>query len=173
MNLALAHSRARAGVHAPAVRVEVHLGGGLPNFTLVGLPAAAVRESRERVRAAIQNAQFEFPQRRIVVNLAPADLPKEGGRYDLAIALGILAASGQIPVPALSDIELLGELAVLGAASAGLTSGHGSGRRGGRLDHEQGVVASVRAARRHVHAHLPRARCGRHEAHDRREEALA
>ncbi|PZO07980.1 MAG: hypothetical protein DCF27_09435 [Lysobacteraceae bacterium] len=114
MNLALAHSRARAGVHAPAVRVEVHLGGGLPNFTLVGLPAAAVRESRERVRAAIQNAQFEFPQRRIVVNLAPADLPKEGGRYDLAIALGILAASGQIPVPSLSDIELLGELALTG-----------------------------------------------------------
>ena len=79
MNQALAHSRARAGVHAPAVRVEVHLAGGLPNFTLVGLPATAVRESRERVRAAIQNAQFEFPQRRIVVNLAPADLPKEGG----------------------------------------------------------------------------------------------
>ncbi|MBW8366275.1 MAG: hypothetical protein K0M70_00230, partial [Arenimonas sp.] len=114
MNLALAHSRARAGVHAPAVRVEVHLGGGLPNFTLVGLPAAAVRESRERVRAAIQNAQFEFPQRRIIVNLAPADLPKEGGRYDLAIALGILAASGQIPMPSLLDIELLGELALTG-----------------------------------------------------------
>jgi len=114
MNLALAHSRARAGVHAPAVRVEVHLGGGLPNFTLVGLPAAAVRESRDRVRAAIINAQFEFPRRRIVVNLAPADLPKEGGRYDLAIALGILAASGQLPVQALGDCELLGELALTG-----------------------------------------------------------
>jgi magnesium chelatase family protein len=114
MNLALAHSRARAGVHAPAVRVEVHLGGGLPNFTLVGLPAAAVRESRDRVRAAIQTSQFEFPQRRIVVNLAPADLPKEGGRYDLAIALAILAASGQLPVQALGDCELLGELALTG-----------------------------------------------------------
>ncbi len=114
MNLALAYSRARAGVHAPSVRVEVHLGGGLPNFTLVGLPAAAVRESRERVRSAIQNAQFEFPQRRITVNLAPADLPKEGGRYDLAIALGILAASGQLPVPALADCEFLGELALTG-----------------------------------------------------------
>lgn len=114
MNLALAHSRARAGVHAPAVRVEVHLAGGLPNFTLVGLPAAAVRESRERVRAAIQNGQFEFPQRRITVNLAPADLPKEGGRYDLAIALGILAASGQIPVQSLSEVELIGELALTG-----------------------------------------------------------
>src|SRR5690606_33053543 len=96
MNLALAYSRARVGVHAPEVRVEAHLGGGLPNFTLVGLPATAVRESRERVRAAIVNAQLEFPQRRITVNLAPADLPKEGGRYDLAIALGLLAASGQL-----------------------------------------------------------------------------
>ncbi len=114
MNLALAHSRARAGVHAPPVRVEVHLGGGLPSFTLVGLPAAAVRESRERVRAAIQNAQFDFPQRRITVNLAPADLPKDGGRYDLAIALGILAASGQLPVAALAGCELLGELALTG-----------------------------------------------------------
>lgn len=114
MNLALAHSRARVGVHAPAVRVEVHLGGGLPNFTLVGLPAAAVRESRERVRSAIANAQLEFPQRRITVNLAPADLPKEGGRYDLAIALAILAASGQLPVAALGELELLGELALTG-----------------------------------------------------------
>jgi magnesium chelatase family protein len=114
MNLALAHSRARAGVHAPPVRIEAHLGGGLPSFTLVGLPATAVRESRERVRAAIQNAQLEFPQRRITVNLAPADLPKLGGRYDLAIALAILAASGQVPVAALGDCELLGELALTG-----------------------------------------------------------
>jgi magnesium chelatase family protein len=118
MNLALAHSRARVGVHAPAVRVEVHLGGGLPHFSLVGLPAAAVRESRERVRAAIANSQLEFPQRRITVNLAPADLPKEGGRYDLAIALAILAASGQLPVLALSDCELLGELALTGELKA-------------------------------------------------------
>ena len=114
MNLALAHSRARVGVLAPPVRVEVHLGGGLPNFSLVGLPAAAVRESRERVRSAIANAQLEFPQRRITVNLAPADLPKEGGRYDLAIALGLLAASGQVPVQALGEVELLGELALTG-----------------------------------------------------------
>ena len=114
MNLALAHSRARVGVLAPAVRVEAHLGGGLPNFPLVGMPATAVRESRERVRSAIGNAQFEFPQRRITVNLAPADLPKEGGRYDLAIALGLLAASGQVPVQALGEVELLGELALTG-----------------------------------------------------------
>lgn len=114
MNLALAHSRARVGVLAPPVRVEVHLGGGLPNFNLVGLPAAAVRESRERVRAAIANAQLEFPRRRITVNLAPADLPKEGGRFDLAIALGLLAASGQVPVQALGAVECLGELALTG-----------------------------------------------------------
>src|SRR5688572_15788581 len=114
MNLALAHSRARCGVHAPPVRIEAHLGGGLPNFKLVGLPAAAVRESRERVRAAILNAQPEFPARRITVNLAPADLPKTGGRYGLPIALAILAASGQLPVSVLADVEFLGELALTG-----------------------------------------------------------
>jgi magnesium chelatase family protein len=114
MGLALVHSRARAGVHAPAVRVEVHLAGGLPRMTLVGLPATAVREASERVRAAIQCAQLEFPARRITVNLAPADLRKEGGRYDLAIALGILAASGQLPEAALRDVEVLGELALTG-----------------------------------------------------------
>lgn len=114
MGLALVHSRARAGVHAHAVRVEVHLSGGLPRMTIVGLPAAAVREASERVRAAIQCAQLEFPARRITVNLAPADLRKEGGRYDLAIALGILAASGQLPEAALRDIEVLGELALTG-----------------------------------------------------------
>ncbi|SDZ18781.1 Subunit ChlI of Mg-chelatase [Lysobacter sp. yr284] len=77
MNLALVHSRARTGVRAPAVRVEVHLGGGLPCMNIVGLPEAAVRESKDRVRAAIASAQYEFPQRRITVNLAPADLPKD------------------------------------------------------------------------------------------------
>ena len=94
MSLALVNSRARAGVSAPPVRVEVHLSGGLPSTQIVGLPEAAVRESRDRVRAAILCAQFEFPTRRITVNLAPADLPKDGGRFDLPIALGILAASG-------------------------------------------------------------------------------
>ena len=118
MGLALVHSRARAGVHAPAVRVEVHLSGGLPRMTIVGLPATAVREASERVRAAIQCAQLEFPARRITVNLAPADLRKEGGRYDLAIALGILAASGQLPEAALRDVEVLGELALTGELRA-------------------------------------------------------
>jgi len=114
MGLALVHSRARAGVHAPAVRVEVHLGGGLPSMSIVGLPEAAVREAKDRVRAAIQCAQFEFPARRITVNLAPADLRKDGGRFDLPIALGILAASGQLPLDALDDYEFLGELGLTG-----------------------------------------------------------
>lgn len=114
MTLALAHSRARTGVHAPAVRVEVYLAPGLPALNIVGLPEAAVRESRDRVRAAIQCAQFEFPSRRITVNLAPADLPKDGGRFDLPIALGILAASGVVDVQALGRFELLGELALTG-----------------------------------------------------------
>ena len=112
------HSRARAGVHAPEVRVEVHLGGGLPRMSIVGLPQAAVRESSERVRAAIQCSQLEFPARRITVNLAPADLRKDGGRFDLAIALGILAASDQLPLAALSGIEVLGELALTGELRA-------------------------------------------------------
>ncbi|MFC3552400.1 YifB family Mg chelatase-like AAA ATPase [Lysobacter cavernae] len=118
MNLALVHSRARSGVHAPAVRVEVHLGGGLPAMSIVGLPEAAVREAKDRVRAAIQCAQFEFPARRITVNLAPADLPKDGGRFDLPIALGILAASGQIPLQALNEYEFLGELGLTGELRA-------------------------------------------------------
>jgi magnesium chelatase family protein len=118
MSLALVHSRARVGVVSPPVRVEVHLSGGLPGMSIVGLPEAAVRESKDRVRAAIQCAQLEFPQRRITVNLAPADLPKDGGRFDLPIALGILAASGQLPVESLSQVECLGELALTGELRA-------------------------------------------------------
>src|SRR5690349_9136360 len=114
MSLALAYSRARTGVHAPEVRVEVYLAAGLPALNIVGLPEAAVRESRDRVRAAIQCAQFQFPQRRITVNLAPADLPKDGGRFDLPIALGILAANGDVSPDALARYELLGELALTG-----------------------------------------------------------
>ena len=107
-----------AGVSAPPVRVEVHLSGGLPSTQIVGLPEAAVREARDRVRAAILCAQFEFPTRRITVNLAPADLPKDGGRFDLPIALGILAASGQIRREALADYEFLGELSLTGELRA-------------------------------------------------------
>ena len=118
MGLSLVHSRARVGARAPAVQVEVHVGGGLPTMSIVGLPQAAVREAKDRVRAAIHNAQFEFPNGRITVNLAPADLPKSGGRFDLPIALGVLAASGQIPNAALRDVEFLGELGLTGELRA-------------------------------------------------------
>ncbi len=115
MSLAIVNSRALVGVDAPAVTVEAHLANGLPALTLVGLPETAVKESKDRVRSAILNCGFEFPARRITLNLAPADLPKDGGRFDLAIALGILAASGQIPAASLASLECLGELALSGA----------------------------------------------------------
>lgn len=114
MSLAIIYSRAKLGIQAPQVTVEVHLSNGLPSLSIVGLPEAAVKESKDRVRSAIINSHLEFPARRIIVNLAPADLPKEGGRYDLPIALGILAASGQIPKELLKNYEFLGELALSG-----------------------------------------------------------
>ena len=115
MSLAIVYSRAQVGVEAPVVTVEAHLANGLPALTLVGLPETAVKESKDRVRSAIINSSLEFPARRITLNLAPADLPKDGGRFDLAIALGILAASGQLPIKALEQVECLGELALSGA----------------------------------------------------------
>lgn len=114
MSLAIVYSRAQVGIHAPLVSVEVHLSSGLPGLFIVGLPEAAVKESKDRVRGALLNSQLEFPSRRITINLAPADLPKEGGRFDLPIALGILAASGQIDRNALNRYEFLGELALGG-----------------------------------------------------------
>ncbi|MBK5010737.1 YifB family Mg chelatase-like AAA ATPase [Pseudomonas sp. S60] len=118
MSLALVHSRAQVGVQAPAVSVETHLANGLPHLTLVGLPETTVKESKDRVRSAIVNSGLNYPARRITQNLAPADLPKDGGRYDLAIALGILAADGQLPATMLADMECLGELALSGALRA-------------------------------------------------------
>ena len=114
MSLAVLKSRALNGMDAPEVTVEVHLANGLPSFTIVGLPETEVKESKDRVRAALQNARFDFPAMRITVNLAPADLPKESGRFDLPIALGILAASGQIPADALDRYEFAGELSLSG-----------------------------------------------------------
>jgi magnesium chelatase family protein len=114
MAVAVVKSRALSGMDAPEVVVEAHLANGLPAFTLVGLPETEVKEARDRVRAAIQNARFEFPARRITVNLAPADLPKESGRFDLPIALAILAASGQIPPDKFNACEFAGELALTG-----------------------------------------------------------
>jgi len=114
MSLAIVNSRAKLGINAPQVTVEVHISNGLPSLSIVGLPETAVKESKDRVRSALINSHLEFPAQRITVNLAPADLPKEGGRYDLPIALGILAASGQIPIEQLERYEFLGELALSG-----------------------------------------------------------
>ncbi len=114
MSVAVIYSRAQVGIEAPLVTIEVHLSNGLPGLSIVGLPEAAVKESKDRVRSALLNSQFEFPLRRITINLAPADLPKEGGRFDLAIALGVLAASGQLEAAACAGLEFVGELALTG-----------------------------------------------------------
>jgi len=114
MAFAVLHSRALSGMQASPVTVEVHLANGLPSFAIVGLPEAEVKEARDRVRAALQNARFGFPARHVTVNLAPADLPKESGRFDLPIALGILAATGQLPGEGLDRFEFAGELSLAG-----------------------------------------------------------
>ncbi len=114
MSLAVVFSRALNGMQAPLVEVEAHLANGLPVFNIVGLPDTEVKESRDRVRAAILQSGFDFPAKRITVNLAPADLPKESSRLDLPIAIGILAASGQILTDHLAEYEFAGELALSG-----------------------------------------------------------
>ncbi|AKD39085.1 protein ComM [Pasteurella multocida subsp. multocida OH4807] len=114
MSLAIVYSRASIGVQAPLVTIEVHFSNGKPQFNLVGLPEKTVKEAQDRVRSALLNAQFKYPAKRITVNLAPADLPKEGGRFDLPIALGMLAAAGQIEAQKLQQFEFVGELALTG-----------------------------------------------------------
>ena len=114
MSLATVHSRAQVGINAPQVTIEVHLSNGLPALSIVGLADTEVKESKDRVRAALINSHFDFPARRITINLAPADLPKEGSRFDLPIAIGILAASGQIPLEKVGQFEFIGELALSG-----------------------------------------------------------
>ncbi|HLF95744.1 MAG TPA: YifB family Mg chelatase-like AAA ATPase, partial [Methylococcaceae bacterium] len=114
MSLAIVYSRGQQGIAAPLVTVEAHLSNGLPSLSIVGLPETAVKESKDRVRGALLNCHFDFPAQRITLNLAPADLPKEGGRFDLAIAVGILAASGQVKGEALGGYEFLGELSLTG-----------------------------------------------------------
>ena len=115
MSLAVLYSRALSGMDAPLVTTEVHLAAGLPSFTIVGLPEAEVKEARDRVRSALINCRFEFPARRITVNLAPADLPKESGRFDLPIALGILAANQGLRPEALQNYTIIGELSLDGS----------------------------------------------------------
>ena len=156
MSLSLVQSRALLGLEAASVTVEVHLANGLPSFTLVGLADVEVKEARERVRAAIQNAGLEFPSnKRITVNLAPADLPKDSGRFDLPIALGILAAAGQIEAARLAGHEFAGELSLSGhlrpvrGALAMALALHGRGRRDAA-----GAAGRERARGR------PGARCG-------------
>lgn len=119
MSLAVVFSRARTGIEAPLVTVEVHLSGGLPSFSIVGLAETAVKEAKDRVRSALMTLNFAFPRQRITVNLAPAELPKHGGRFDLPIAVGILAASGQIDARRLDAYEMIGELALTGALRPG------------------------------------------------------
>lgn len=114
MSVSVVLTRAQSALHAPDVRVEAHISNGLPAFTIVGMPETAVKESKDRVRAAIINSGFEFPNRKITINLSPADLPKEGGRYDLPIAIGVLMASGQIQAEDISAYEMVGELALTG-----------------------------------------------------------
>ncbi len=130
MSLSIVYCRALAGVNAPEITVEVHLANGLPNISLVGLADTEVKESKDRVRGAIINSRFEFPARRIIINLGPADLPKEGSRFDLAIALGILTASEQVNAKSLSRYEFIGELAL-----------------SGKLRHVKGILPAVIQAR--------------------------
>ncbi|KEO26430.1 AAA domain family protein [Escherichia coli 1-250-04_S3_C2] len=115
MSLSIVHTRAALGVNAPPITVEVHISKGLPGLTMVGLPETTVKEARDRVRSAIINSGYEYPAKKITINLAPADLPKEGGRYDLPIAIALLAASEQLTANKLDEYELVGELALTGA----------------------------------------------------------
>src|SRR5262249_35070814 len=114
MPTSIVHSRASLGIDAPLVMIETHLSNGLPAFSIVGLPETAVKESRDRVRSTLLNTQFEFPARRITVNLAPADLPKYGSRFDLPIALSVLTAAEQLPQSIMNQYEFAGELGLTG-----------------------------------------------------------
>ncbi|MDO5651770.1 MAG: YifB family Mg chelatase-like AAA ATPase [Moraxella sp.] len=144
MSFAQVFTRSVVGLHAPEVTVEVHLSQGLPALTIVGLPEASVRESKDRVRSAILNSGFEFPNRRLTINLAPADLPKDGARLDLPIAIGILAASGQIDERVLADFEFIGELALNGELRD--VSGALAVARAMKVDGERSLIAPKASA---------------------------
>lgn len=118
MSLSIVHTRARLGIDSPLITVETHLSNGLPSLSIVGMPETVVKESKDRVRSALINSQFEFPARRITINLAPADLPKDGSRFDLSIAIGILVASNQLPKESVGEFEFIGELALSGELRA-------------------------------------------------------
>jgi magnesium chelatase family protein len=151
MSLAVVYSRALAGLDAPLVRVEVHVGGGLPCTNIVGLPEKEVREARDRVRAALSNARFELPAGRVTINLAPADLPKESGRFDLPIAVGILAATGQVSEKQLGALEFAGELGLSGELRpirGALAMTHRAHRDGRAFVLPDSVAAEAALARR-------------------------
>lgn len=144
MSLSIVHTRAALGVNAPPITIEVHISNGLPGLTMVGLPETTVKEARDRVRSAIINSGYEFPAKKITINLAPADLPKEGGRYDLPIAVALLTASEQLTTRKLSEYELVGELALTGAlrgVPGAISSATEAIRAGRRI-----IVASDNAA---------------------------
>lgn len=144
MSLSIVHTRAALGVNAPPITIEVHISNGLPGLTMVGLPETTVKEARDRVRSAIINSGYEFPAKKITINLAPADLPKEGGRYDLPIAVALLTASEQLTTDKLSEYELVGELALTGAlrgVPGAISSATEAIRAGRRI-----IVASDNAA---------------------------
>ncbi len=140
-------SRAERGIDAPEVVIETRLSAGLPGFALVGLPEAAVREARERVKGAIQASRFAFPRGKITVNLAPADLPKEGGRFDLGIALGILARTGALPAERLARFEVIGELGLYGELRPGArrTFGRDRCRQSGARHRRAAAKPSMRS----------------------------
>ena len=151
MTLATILSRTQQGLEAPLVRVEVHVGSGLPAFSIVGLPETAVKESKDRVRAALANCGFDLPSGHITVNLAPADLPKEGGRFDLPIAIGILVASAQLPPGPFDRTELYGELSLGGdlhAIRGALPTALQGTRAGHTLILPSGNIAEAALARR-------------------------
>ncbi|NJD33105.1 MAG: YifB family Mg chelatase-like AAA ATPase [Gammaproteobacteria bacterium] len=160
MTLATILSRTQQGLEAPLVRVEVHVGNGLPAFSIVGLPETAVKESKDRVRAALANCGYDLPPGHITVNLAPADLPKEGGRFDLPIAIGILVASDQLPPGPFADTELYGELSLGGELHAirGVLPTALQGTRAGHTlilpDGNLAEAALVRRGRIHGATHL-------------------
>jgi len=160
MSLAVVFTRASHGIHAPLVSVEVHLSNGLPSLSIVGLADTEVKESKDRVRSAILNSKFEFPARRITINLAPADLPKQGARFDLAIAIGILVASKQVEAPQLKEYEFIGELALTGnirAITAALPTALATREAKHRLilpDTNQQEARLIRNAEQYAATHL-------------------
>ena len=151
MSLSVVYTRAALGISAPLITIEVHISQGLPGLVMVGLPETTVKEARDRVRSAIINSGYTFPAKKITINLAPADLPKEGGRYDLPIAIALLAASEQLNSQKLGQYEFVGELALTGALR-GIPGALSAAARPGRARRDCGHEPAHRSAIPHVRA---------------------